>query len=63
MLSTTFFCALQCSENIISYAKAREIIEFSQFYSIGQLACECSAETQQKIILDFLKNQLYKCLK
>lgn len=50
------------SENIISYAKAGEIIEFSQLYSIEQLACECSAETQQKIILEGFKKMLYKCL-
>lgn len=40
------------SENIVSYAKAGEIIESSQWYSIEQLACECSAETQQRIILE-----------
>lgn len=52
------------SENMISYPKAGEITEFSQWHNILQPACEFTTETQQKIILEILtKRSIVQVLK
>ena len=40
------------------YPKTGQIIEFSQWHNILQLACEFTAETQQKIILEILAKKI-----